>query len=91
MGTQVVVPDQDCHHLPIFPEIDVRIPSHFSHQPSGLIDDLVRGGAGLGEVESDLRAGADAFGPGGVAVQVGVEVLEDVGQSHAHAPVLVAA
>ena len=81
--------NQDRHHLPVLPHVHVGIFAHSPDQLLGLVDDGDRSSTSLREVESALSVGADALGARGEAIEVGVEVLQNVGQSQTHPPILV--
>lgn len=87
VGAEVVVANEQCNQLPIVRHVHVRIPLHTLHQHLGHVGNIARHCRQFSDIETRRTISGESIAQR-VAVQIRIELLENVGQCQVLAPIV---
>lgn len=87
VGAEVVVANEQCNQLPVVRHVHVRIPLHTLHQHLGHVGNIAGHGRQFSDIEARRAIGGESIAQR-VAVQIGIELLENVGQCQVLPPIV---
>lgn len=87
VGAEVVVTNEQSDQLPIMRHVHVRIPLHTLHQHLGHVGNIAGHCRQLSDIEARRAIGGKSIAQR-ITVQIGIELLENVGQCQVLPPIV---